>query len=152
MLLYCENNQLTSLPILNKKLQTLCCSYNKLSSLPILNENLRLIYCDNNQLTSLPMLNEKLEVLNCFCNPIYDIINADSNSDSDSDSLQVIRERVNILNNFRNLYYALKFKKTFRKLLWEKIREPKIMDKYHPNNLCKMLNEETDLDMVLSNW
>ena len=31
-----------------------------------------------------------------------------------------------ILNNFRYLYYSLKFKKKFKDWLWIKVREPKI--------------------------
>jgi hypothetical protein len=37
-------------------------------------------------------------------------------------------------------------------LLW-KIREPKIMQKYHPSYLDEFLKDENiDIDMVLDNW
>ena len=55
--LYCSNNQLTSLPPLNKNLKILYCDINFLTSLPPLNENLKYLYCSNNELTSLPPLN-----------------------------------------------------------------------------------------------
>jgi hypothetical protein len=57
-----------------------------------------------------------------------------------------------ILNNARHLYYSLKFKKTLRKLLWEKIREPKIIIRYHPKYLTECLCENDDLDDFLDKW
>jgi hypothetical protein len=49
--------------------------------------------------------------------------------------------------NFKFLFYILKFKNKFRKLLWEKIREPKIKLKYSPSVLAQLLehNDETNL-------
>ena len=162
--LICCNNQLTSLPNLNKNLKILNCSNNKLTSLPNLNKNLKIFYCSNNKLTSLPNLNENLKILNCsnnkltcipnlnenlyalyyYNNPIYTII--------DSDNLIIIRKKLQILYIFRHLYYCLKFKSQFWHLLW-KIREPKIMQKYHPSYLYDFLKDENiDIDMVLDNW
>jgi len=38
-------------------------------------------------------------------------------------------------------------------LLWKKIREPRIIKQYHPDNLEKILSEEDgDLDTVLKDW
>ena len=162
--IYCSNNQLTSLPPLNEKLKHLCCSSNKLTYLPPLNKNLKGLYCSNNQLISLPQLNEKLKLLYCrnnnltslpyfnekielydySINPIYEIISIQHK--------HIIRQKIKILNNFRYSYYCLKFKKRFRDLLWVKIREPKIREKYHYKYLIENLpNEETDLDTVLNN-
>ena len=48
---------------------------------------------------------------------------------------------------------GVKFKKQFRKWLWEKVREPKIMKKYHPNYLIELiekLGDEDDFDT--DNW
>jgi hypothetical protein len=64
----------------------------------------------------------------------------------------VLNKKIKILNQFRDLYYCLKFKKQFRHLLWVKIREPKIIKKYHPSYLLENLNENTDLDDLLENW
>jgi hypothetical protein len=56
------------------------------------------------------------------------------------------------LNNFKDLFYALKFKNKFRKWLWEKVRLPKIQAFYNPNNLLKILKDDDDLDDVLAGW
>jgi hypothetical protein len=55
------------------------------------------------------------------------------------------------------LFYALKYKKLFLDLLWIRIREPKIRNKYKPENLIAMLEEKEDitldeLDELLEKW
>ena len=144
VILYCDNNQLTSLPTLPQNLKILYCSKNELTLLPTLSQNLKSLYCSDNQLTSLPSLPPNLEMLRCFNNYIYEIIQGDS--------LFQIKENIQILNNFRYLYYCLKFKKQFRKWLWEKVREPNIKKMYNPTYLIENLKEEDDLDKVLNNW
>ena len=67
------------------------------------------------------------------------------------------RKQTKIVNQFRELFYALKYKKQFQYLLWERIREPKIRNKYHPSNLMAMLEEKEDitldeLDELLEKW
>jgi hypothetical protein len=142
--LNCSNNQLTCLPILNENLQILNCSNNQLTCLPSLNKHLQILYCSINQLTCLPSLNKNLKVLYYFYNPIYTII--------DSDNLIIIEIKIKILYNFRHLYYCLKFKLKFWHFLW-KIREPKIIQKYHPSYLDEFLkDEDADIDVVLDNW
>ena len=159
----CYCNKLSSLPPLNEQLKTFVCTWNNLSYLPNLPKNLEVLYCDFNKLTSLPnlpenfkilrcsdnelsclQLNEKLEKLDYRCNPIYEIIN--------TKDINVIKEKLKILNRFRYLYYCLKFKKRFRDLLWVKIREPTIRKKYSHEYLVEHLHEETDLDELLNNW
>ena len=68
--LYCRNNQLTSLPSM-PNLQKLFCDNNRLTSLP-LKPNLKYLTCDNNQLTSIPLM-PNLEVLNCENNQLTSI-------------------------------------------------------------------------------
>jgi Leucine-rich repeat (LRR) protein len=97
-----------------------------------------------NELTSLPTLPQNLQELYCHNNPISEIVN--------NTSLIEINRDIQILNNFRHLYYNLKFKKQFRKWLWEKVREPNIKKMYNPNYLVENLKEEHDLDTVLDNW
>jgi Leucine-rich repeat (LRR) protein len=143
-LLYCFSNKLTSLPILNENLEILWCEHNQLTSLPQLNENLRQLYCDNNQLTSLPHLNEKLKGLYISDNPISEIINGETTNEK--------RIQIQLLNNFRHLYYSLKFKKQFRDWLWVKIREHKAIKKYNPDYLVEHLQEDIDLNDFLDNW
>jgi hypothetical protein len=138
--LYCNCNLLTSLH-LNENLRELSCHNNRLSSLH-LPETLQRLYCSNNRLTSLH-LNENVRI--CYHdNPIYEIINTNDKN--------IIKQKMQVLNNFRYLYYCLKFKKRFRDLLWVKIREPKIRMKYSHAYLIENLHEDTDLDELLHNW
>jgi Leucine-rich repeat (LRR) protein len=135
--LSCHNNRLSSLH-LPETLQRLYCFQNLLTSLH-LNENLIELYCSNNRLTSLH-LNENVRI--CYHdNPIYEIIGD-----------KHINKKMRVLNQFRYLYYCLKFKKRFRDLLWVKIREPKIREKYSHAYLVENLHEDTDLEELLNNW
>jgi len=162
-ILYCNNNELTSLPLLPENLERLHCENNQLTLLPTLPNNLKMVYCNNNKLTSLPLLPENLETLFCFNNqitslalllkklqfnyfnnPIYEIV--------DSNTLFKTNNKIQILNNFRHLYYCLKFKKQLRNWLWEKVREVHAMKKYSPLYLIKNLGDEDDLDTILDDW
>lgn len=163
--LYCVSNQLTSLPSLPDNLTNLECNYNQLTALPILPNSLRELYCDNNQLTflpklpnnlkgldcgsnqltSLPDLPESLEWFNFHNNPIYSIVF--------HKNIEIIKLNIKKLNNFRALYYALRFRNRFRRWLWEGVRKPKIDAYYHPANLVKrLLEEDGDLDRALDYW
>ena len=127
---------LTYLPDLSrfKQLTHLFCSYNELTELPPLNDTLKQLDCFHNQLTWLPPLNNKLQFLDCSDNNIKNINNI-----------------IEILRNFRYTYYCLKFKKHFKRWLWEKVREPKIMAKFHPSHL-NALEETDDLEVFLDDW
>ena len=144
-ILYCYDNQLTSLPTLPQNLQFLDCSYNKLTLLPTLPQKLKTLYCYDNQLTSLPTLPQNLEILYCYSNPIDEIVD-------NKNCLIKIKQHIQILNNFRHLYYCLKFKKQLRKWLWEKVREPIVKRIYSPNYLVENLVDDDNLDTVLHNW
>ena len=74
-----------------------------------------------------------------------------------TDYITKLRNQIEIINKFRELFYTLKYKKQFQYLLWERIREPKIRNKYHPSNLMAMLEEKEDitldeLDELLEKW
>ena len=162
--LYCSNNKLTSFSTLPQNLKELDCSDNQLTSLCTLPQNLKILYCDENQLTSLDNLPQNLKELYCrdnpltslctlpqnliefYCsgNPIYEIVN--------SNSLFQTKQNIQILNNFRHVYYCLKFKKQLRKWLWEKVREPNVKKIYNPRYLIENLGDEDELDTVLNNW
>jgi len=58
--LYCDANQLTSLPALPNSLSLLWCYKNMLTSLPALPNSLTILDCSQNQLTSLPTLPNSL--------------------------------------------------------------------------------------------
>jgi Leucine-rich repeat (LRR) protein len=140
----CSENQLTGLPPLNDNLTQLYCYYNELTSLPPLNNNLIQLYCFRNQLTWLPPLN-KLQLLNCSDNNIYN---------ENIEKYKYDYRNINIiktLNNFRYTYYCLKYKNHFKRWLWEKVREPKIMAKFHPSHL-DALEETDDLEVFLDDW
>jgi len=133
----CKNNQLTELPELNNNLILIDCSNNKLTELPQLNHNLKQLDCYQNKITYLPPLNNKLKVLSCYNNKFYNNIKY----------FNIIKT----LRNFRYTYYALKYKKHFKKWLWEKVREPKIMAKFHPSHL-DALEDTDDLELFLEDW
>jgi hypothetical protein len=148
--LYCSKNKLTCLPPLPPNLQELSCSNNKLTCLPPLPPNLETLSCFSNKLTCLPTclptLPPNLKILYCHDNPIWEIVN-------NGNSFFQIKKNIQILNNLRDLYYCLKFKKQLRKWLWEKVREKRAMEMYNPNYLVeKLSDEEEDLEKVLQNW
>ena len=150
-ILNCSNNDLTSLPSLPENLKTIYCPFNKLTSLPNLTciIHLETLHCYNNDLTSLPSLPLNLKIVRCFNTPINTIVGSHSVF---SHSVFQLKQNVQIVNNLRHLYYCLKFKKQFRKWLWEKVREPNIMRIYNPLYLVENLNDDDDLDTVLDNW
>ena len=142
--LYCYHNQLTSLSNLPQNLKTLDCSNNKLTFLSNLPQNLEILCCNKNKLTLLPTLPQNLKILNCVNNPFYEIVRGNT--------LIKTKQNIRTLNNFCDLYYYLKFKKQFRKWLWEKVREPNIKKLYNPIYLVENLQKDDDLDIVLYNW
>ena len=121
-ILNCSENQLTSLPSLNENLYALYCNNNELTSLPSLNENLRELYCNHNKLTSLPYLNENLQKLICLHNPIDEIIHGMELEmvglfRIETTIIDVCKKQIQIINNFRHLYWCLRFKNQFKKWL-----------------------------------
>ena len=109
-----------------------------MASLPVLPKNLGLLYCYNNKLTSLPFLPKKLKQLLFHDNPIHEIIN--------KNNINKIKINIKIWNNFRHLYYCLKYKTRFLKMM-----ESIIKKRYHPSYLYD-LTEEDDLDEKLGEW
>jgi hypothetical protein len=68
-----------------------------------------------------------------------------------------MRNKINIMIRFKELFYTLKYKNKFRHWLWVHIREPKIRNKYHPDNLIKLLEDREnltldELDEFNDNW
>ena len=139
------------MPTLPQNLEELYCSNNKLTSLPSLPQNLQKLYCSNNKLTLLPTLPQNLKILSYSTIAIYKTVNSNSLIDY-RNSLIEIKKNIQIINNFRDLYYCLKFKKQLRKWLWEKVREPIVKKLYNPIYLIENLGEDDDLDKVLDNW
>ena len=156
-LLECYDNQLTYLPELPSTLETLNCHDNQLTYLPLLPPSLETLMCYNNRLTHLPLLPSTLEYLYCINNQFLDYYIKYDDNMSMTDYIAELRNQIEIINKFRELFYTLKYKKQFQYLLWERIREPKIRNKYHPSNLVAMLEEKEDitldeLDELLEKW
>ena len=170
IMLYCSNNQLTQLPTLPPTLTMLLCSYNQFTQLPTLPPTLTDLYCYNNQLSQLPSLPSTLKYLVCCNNQLtqlptlpstllhldcrnnlfpYDHEIHDEIYDRTNKTKYIIQmtNKNNIIIRFKELFYALKYKKKFRHLLWVHIREPKIRTKYHPDNLIKMLEDRENLTL-----
>jgi len=158
--LYCFNNKLTSLPVLSEKLNELNCSNNQLTLLPNLPENLTELYCSHNNLTSLPVLPEKIKYISYNGNnklmllpilpekleKLYFYNNPKNKIIVDNYCFKTIKKNIKILNNFRYLYYCLKYRKRFLRIM-----EPIIKKRYHPRYLYD-LKEEDDLDKKLGEW
>ena len=68
IILYCDGNQLTSLPKLPSTLQYLQCSGNQLTSLPVLPNSLNGLLSNGNLLTSLPALPHTIKQMECSYN------------------------------------------------------------------------------------
>ncbi len=168
IILDCSNNLLTSLPTLNNDLEGLFCFNNLLKSLPPLNKKLSHLNCCVNELTWLPVINNELISLDCFGNKLYYLPNLNKISTiilGDNPLVYPfpndfglynshnfnLNKSVQIVNNFRFTYYALRFKLKFKKWLWEKVREPKIMKQFHPDYLTA-LKDNDDLEEFLEEW
>jgi hypothetical protein len=154
-ILFCSDNQLTQLPNLPSTLQRLFCSYNQLTQLPTLPLTLTELFCNFNQLTLLPTLPSTLTCLN-FHNNLLPFDN-EKNVIYFNEYVIQIRNKTNIIIRFKELFYTLKYKSKFRNWLWVHIREPKIRNKYHPDNLIKLLEDREnltldELDVFNDNW
>ena len=136
------------MPILNNNLRILNCNNNQILHLPILNNQLEELYCINNKLNILPLLQNNLEIVHCFLNPVYDIIS--NNSNNLYNDIYELKNKILILNNFKFIYYLLKYKTRLIKWYW-KSQEQKIKNKYSPNNLLSLLNNNK-LEDILETW
>jgi len=146
IILHCQNNLLTKLPALNYHLQILFCHNNQINYIPPFNEYLRIFNASYNQIYSLPDFPDTIEQIYIYHNPINRIIPPNHSDFSN------MKKNIKIMNKFRFLFYSLKCKKQLMKILWEKVREPLIMKKYHPSKLLDYLNEEKDMDEFLLRW
>jgi hypothetical protein len=67
-----------------------------------------------------------------------------------------LQKIVKTIYNFKYTYYCLKFKKRFRDFLWQRLREPIAMKRYHPSELQKMLDvaaaSELDENELFEQW
>jgi len=107
------------------------------------------LLCNDNRLYSLPEIHEGV-VFDISRNPIAYILKDEDGGYAD------IRKRIAAWNSFRRLYHSLCLKTKFRDYLWKNVRLRKIAEKYHPDNLAKLLAGTTDDEMfddeILENW
>jgi Leucine-rich repeat (LRR) protein len=160
--LQCGKNQLTYLPPLVNGLKILACFDNQIISLPELPHLTHLI-CHRNRLTSLPSLWSGIQDVNFQYNPVYEYANCeeyDGNEFYDENGYNhykmfMMLYIIETINKFRRTYYLNKFKNKLRNLLWVKIREPKIREKYAPQNILELLNnigeDSEKFDSLLEN-
>jgi hypothetical protein len=87
----------------------------------------------------------------CEGNPVYDLLNCSDYADYSfydvvMPQVKMIRRNNAKVLSFKHLYYSLKYKETFRELLWEKVRLPKVEKTYSPKNIAALLQsvEEDD--------
>ena len=152
--LKCYENQLTTLPKLNYNLLVLDCHSNNITHLPHLNKHLQKLNCSDNLLTMLPQINEELIGINCYSNDLYGYPTKPNHVNCQIPEYYRIsysKKIYKILYNFRFTFYTIKLKSKFKKWLWERVREPKIMAKFHPDHL-NSLKETDDLEEFLEEW
>jgi hypothetical protein len=146
---------LTQLPTLPSTLTELVCYKNQLTQLPPLPSTLQYLDCKHNKLTQLPPLPLTLIHLDCKHN-LLPFVNKNNVTNMIEYIIQM-RNKTNVMIRFKELVYTLKYKSKFRNLLWVHIREPKIRNKYHPDNLIKLLECREnltldELDEFNNNW
>jgi Leucine-rich repeat (LRR) protein len=142
--LCCTNNKITNIEKINS-LQVLYCSRNELKNIPNL-INLEKLYCSSNHFIILPEL-PKLKILYCFNNPICDI----TENDYYINNIEFFHKINKILDNFRKLFYTLKYKKQLKKWLWDKVRRPKIEQIYHPDKILKFIEYNENWEDEIEN-
>ena len=164
-ILYCDNNQLKNLPLLPRELIRLECSNNCLTELPPLPPKLSQLFCEYNELSALPLLNDGVYV-SFYGNAILNLItNAEYQDDIESPDYDVYRTHqytrkelqkiVKTIYHFKYSYYCLKFKRRFQDFLWQRVREPVAMKRYHPSELQKILDaadSEVNENELLDKW
>ena len=73
-----------------------------------------------------------------FCHPIKELIWMQQMEETEINFLRLMQQNMEqekeIMRRFRCLYFSIKYKKQFRKWLWERVRLPKIQQQFHPSN------------------
>ena len=151
--LHCINNKLTHIPPLFN-LKYLCCSNNKISHIPIL-PNLNSLLCSFNEILIMPVLPNLNEIC-CGSNPICNIIDINTTMRYHLTTASIAEEfnyKNSQLHRFRELFYALKYKTVLKRILWDRVRRPKIEAQYHPTQLVQFIQEHPeDWDQRLDEW
>jgi len=148
----CSYNEIEILPVFPRELEFFECNYNKIKWFHSFPPNVYHIDCSNNLLETFPEITQRNIHLNCDHNPITEIIDKNPNRYNHLRYID-IRKNINILYRFRQLFYLLKikFSKKLKNLLWERIRKPKIMALYSPENIQNTIlkiQEYGEMDVV----
>ena len=145
-ILYCHNNQLTSLPTLPQNLKELNCHNNQLTSLPTLPQNLEKLVCSYNQLISLPTLPQNLENLVCFHNQLTSLPTLPQNLENLYCSNNQLTSLPTLPQNLKELYCYHNQLTSLRTL------PEKIVDFYYSGNpICNILDNNSSLIKIKQN-
>jgi hypothetical protein len=167
-----RNNPITRLPAIPSQMQWIDASNCEITHVPALPPSIAILCLKYNPLCSMVNIprrfHYKTDLLNCVLErtPLFEEIlyghRKDPITPFELDELGVrghmslVRKRVDILNRFRNIYYALKFKRQLRDWLWLKVRLPRIERANHPDLLREALDNaedrELDLEEVVENF
>jgi hypothetical protein len=77
-------------------------------------------------------------------NPWRDSTRFEMDEIGEKGDLYTFLKRLEILNQFRDLFYALKFKRPLRHWLWVRVRLPRIERANHPDILQRVLEAAVD--------
>jgi Leucine-rich repeat (LRR) protein len=147
--LYCFNNKLTRLPeIKHTQLVELFCHNNQIDRLPEFNDGLMELGCAYNKLTTLPAIPYSLTSLFIYDNPVYEILKPYMDTYI-TENINIINKVLTTMQNFKFSYYCAKYKKQFRQILWEQVRERHIMNKYSPCAIATQIEDNEDLEAAL---
>jgi hypothetical protein len=136
----CSDNKITELQLLPSNLRILDCSYNCIIKLPIIPNDLEELYCSYNELIILPIIPNIIDIINYEFNPIYDIIN--------SDDIDIINKKCNIIRRFIFSYNVSKYRKQFKNFYYKRIVEPRVIRRSNPYNLLKIIEENPNRDLM----
>lgn len=169
VMLECSEAGLRSLPELPSTLEELYVPLNNIESLPPLPPNLRILHVNCNYLTELPDIRQ-LETLSCAGNSLswlpeigdLSVLHSYANDnmpevfhhDGDiyPDTISRMNSASRVLDKFRDVFWAMKFKKRFRDWLWIRVRQPAMLEKYRPSNFAERFvgKEGMDFEEVIT--
>lgn len=153
-----KNNKIRKIQSFPINISVIVISNNFLIELPTIPENTSQFICDNNPLVSMPEIkSNKIWFLhfNCEVHGFFkEFKNYEYFEYFEDDNIDRMIIKINLINKFKSTYYHLLCRSKLRKLLWERIREPKIRELYHPNKLNELINDvsEDELEEKLDEW
>ena len=139
-ILDCSYNEITHIPLLPSRLKIFECAYNNIIKLPRIPYNLSKLICNDNQLIILPLIPKHLDIFNYDSNPIYDLI--------DSDDIDIINKRCNIIYRFIFSCYVFKYRKQFKNFYYKRIVEPRVIRRSNPSNLLRLIEDNSNKNII----